>query len=174
MIFLLVKLILSMEIVACWVLVRRTCCVRIFTVELVVCWFFSSGNSYIDFSPRETDFLMELVACWFFSHRTWCVLIFVRETYCTLIFLFVRHLHWFFSSLNFFCSWNLLRADFVHETCCVLIFLHEFLHIDFFQLWNLYKPIDFNPCQTDFVHRTWCVVIFLLGACYVLIFILET
>ena len=95
---------------------------------------------YIDFSPHETDFV----------HGTCNVLIFVHETSCILIFLFVKLVRWSFSSWNWFCSWNSLCADFcswdllqvdisLRETCLMLNFLYVELIV-----------IDFSHRKTDF------------------------
>ena len=80
------KLILFVELVAFWFLF----------VKLVGRWIFHSWNLYIDFSPRETDFV----------HGTFSVLIFVLGGFCVLIlfvkpvacwfFLFEKLVHWFF------------------------------------------------------------------------------
>ena len=69
---------------------------------------------------------VNLVACWF----------------C----LFVKLLHWFFSSWNWFSSCSLFGAEFVRETFCMLIFVREtccmfiFLFVKlvhwFFSFWN--------------------------------------
>jgi len=76
-----------------------TSCVLISFVKLVVICFFSSWYLYIEFYPRETDFI----------HGTYfvcCILIFFLETLCVLIFL-----------------WNLLHVDFPFREACTLIFL---------------------------------------------------
>ena len=49
------------------------------------------------------------------------VLIFVRETCCMLIFLFVKLVHWLFFR----------EADFLHWKCCILIFSWTLLRSDF-------------------------------------------
>ena len=130
----------------------------------------------IDFSlPFETEF----------AHGTCCVLIFVRGTCCVLIFsswnLLHVHFslrktfkHWFSSSWNWFCSWNLLCADFLFiETCCVLIFVHETCCMLIFSVCTTCTS-DFSPYENDCVYRTCCMLIFLHGNCCMLIFVLET
>ena len=82
-----VKLILFVELLSAnfscsWNLLRP---VYLF-MKLVVCWCFSSWNLCIHFSHHETDFV----------NGTYCVQIFLRGIYYTLIF----------------SSWNLLHVDF--------------------------------------------------------------
>ena len=55
-------------------------------VKLVVCWFISSWNFYIVFSPRETDFVCGTCCLPIFAPGAFCVMIFVRETCRMLIF----------------------------------------------------------------------------------------
>ena len=93
------------NLVACWFLF----------IKLVTSWFCSFTDMYIDFSPRETGF----------NHIAFCVLIFVHETCCMLIFLFVKHVHWFFNFLlvKLILIIELLRADFrwwnfLHDDFC--------------------------------------------------------
>ena len=90
------------------IFVGETGCMMIFLFVKLVHWFSSSWYLHIDLSPRETDFVHR--TCWvlIFIHGTWFSLIFVRETYIMLIFLFVKLVHWFFSSWNWFCSWTVL------------------------------------------------------------------
>ena len=77
LIFLLVKLILFMELAACWVLF----------VKLITFCLFSLWSFKIDFSPLETDSV----------HVTWYVVILVRGTYCVPIFGLWNFLHVDFS-----------------------------------------------------------------------------
>jgi len=95
LIFLIVKLILFTELVACWLVVEldetdcvdKTYSVLIFVfMKLLSCWFCSSWNLYIDFSPHETVFGHGTCCMLVLLHGTCCVLIFVRETCCRLIF----------------------------------------------------------------------------------------
>ena len=101
LIFLLVKLILLIEIVACWFLYMK----------FVECWFFretycilifSEWNLYIDFSPRETDFV----------HETCCVLSSWNLLRAD-----------FYSLRACVCSWNLVHVDFSFRENCTFIFL---------------------------------------------------
>ena len=73
-----------------------------------------------------------------FVQGTCCVLSFVRETRCMLIFLFMKLVHWFFSSWNWSCSWSFTRVLFVDLVVC-LFSLVEFLHVDF----SLHEPYTF-------------------------------
>jgi len=149
-IFLLVKLILFTELVVCWFLF----------VKLVACRFSLRETCTLIFSPYETDFAQGtscvLIFCLWnflhidFSHCEALTLIFLHvklvlfmelsacwflfiELGVSSIFLFVKLVHWFLSSWNWICSWNLLRAyccswnflctGFFRETYCMLIFL---------------------------------------------------
>ena len=76
---------LFVELVAHWfVFVKLVTCLFLF-LKLGACWFFFSGKLYIYFSPRKTDF----------ANGTCYVLIFVCDTSCVLIFLFVKLVNWF-------------------------------------------------------------------------------
>ena len=90
-------LIFFVELVGCWCLL----------VKLVACWSLSAWNLHIDFSPRDIDFV----------HVTFCLLIFVLWTCCMVFFSWnLLHVDFslcetftlFFSSWNWFCSWDLL------------------------------------------------------------------
>ena len=88
---------------------------------------------HVDISHRETPILifhlMKLFVygtfLLFFVRWVCSVLIFVLETSCMLILLFVKIFHLFSYSWKWFCSWNFLSADSIHENCCVLIFVRE-------------------------------------------------
>ena len=94
--------------------VHGTSCVLIFASrELLCAIFFVRENSCIMIiSHRKTytliflqlklSLFMELVACWF---------LFVKLVACWF-FILMKLLNWFLSSLHFFYSWNLFRADF--------------------------------------------------------------
>ena len=88
LIFLIMKLVLSKELVVCWLLL----------VKHVCCWFFGCW-----FSHRENGLV----------HKTCRILVFIREIYSILVFLLVKFEYWFFFSWNFDSSCNLLCADFV-------------------------------------------------------------
>ena len=132
-------------------------------VELLAHWFFALWNLYIDFFLLTDFFHGTSLRSNFFVSETCCVLYCFHETGCPLFFLFVKLLRWFFSSLNSFYLWHLLRGDF-------------FLLIKHFACWffspvNLY--IVFFPHKTNFIHGTCCVLIFVHSTCCV-IFVMET
>ena len=139
LIFLLVKPVLFVELVACWLLSMK--------LNLSRC--FSSWNLlYVGLFLRETRcvliFAHETCVCGFILRETLCIVIYVfeklviflfllHETCCMLIFLFEKIVHWFFSSWKRLCSLKMLRAGFcswqwiylvffLHETCCFLIY----------------------------------------------------
>ena len=135
------KLILSTELIASSFFGHGTCCMLILLMKLVPCWFLSSWNLCMDFSGHEPDY----------AHDTFCVLSFVRETRCMLIFLFVKVLHWFFLLVKLICClWYSLNADFffvrgtdfVHGTCSFLIYWSWNLLLANFCSWNLLH-VDF-------------------------------
>jgi len=149
---LLVKLILSREIIAWWLFVRRTSCALIFCSWnlLHVNFFYFSLDFYIDFSHRETDFVHGNCCMLIFVRGTFFVPIFVREAYCMLIFLFLKLMYWFLSSWNGFCSWNLLHANFVLQFYLILIFFIVKLIVYWFVLsWNFFIIII---CVVNLLH----------------------
>jgi len=167
--FLLVKLILVMEFIACWFLL----------VEHVPRQFLSPWNLCIVFLPLETDFARETFCVWIFIRWTCCVLIFVCETFESIYFILgfwsVLSLHGNVLFVESAACWF-----FVHETCCMCIFLFvklvnwfvflrnwvylwRFLHtnfcswkllsVDFFCPWHFFH-VDLSLCET-------CTLIFL-------------
>ena len=103
------NMILFMELSCVLVFVYGTCRLQIFAGESCCMWSIPVRETFIlIFSPRETDF----------SHGTCCVLIFVLESFCMVIFLFVKLVHWFVSSWNWCCSRNLFPADFYSRDLC--------------------------------------------------------
>ena len=118
-------------LICLWNLLRINCSLRD-TFKLI--FLFVKLNLFL-----ELILFTELVLCW----------IFVLETWCMLIFLFVKIVKIFlilkiFSSRNLFYSWKWLRADFCSW---------ELLQADFFHSWN-FLHIDFSFCGT-------CTLIFL-------------
>ena len=136
-IFLLVKPVLSMELVVCWFLL----------VKPNFFWCFSSWNLlYVDLFFRKTLFLMKIFS-WnllqivfflgtrclpIFVHEnccmsiissrnltdldlcfqeTWYILFLIHVTCCLLVFLFVKHVLWFFFSLH--------ETGSVRGNCCM-------------------------------------------------------
>ena len=100
--------------------------------KLVACSFFSLWILYIDFSPRETDFVygsflrvdflfVDLVAWWLLIEKPTVVGFSLRET-CVLIFPPLE-------LIFIYGTWRLLI--FVRGTCCMLIFSWILLHVDF-------------------------------------------
>ena len=160
----LVKLILVAKLVSFWLFSRqnlyidfynretdfdnRTCQVLIYVLgtccaPIVACWFFFSRNLYIDLSSREDDFV----------HENHYVLIFFCGT--CFLFVFVKLVHYFFSLLNWFCSRNLLRVDFLFvDLIAVWFFILWMCYIDFFSSWNWF--CYWNLLLVDFMHGTCC------------------
>ena len=193
MIFLLSKLNLFVKLVAFWFLfVEPVACWFLF-VKLVSRLLFSSKNFYFDFSLPETDFVNG--TCWIliFVFRpllranscSWNLLpvdFTLRKT-CTLIFLLLKQILfiervaywflcvkfvacWFFSSRNWFWSWNLLSAEFVRFTCGLLSFLFvKFLYWFFFS-WNWISSWNMLRSEFFFVELVACWVLYVkLVAC---------
>jgi len=108
--FLIIKLILFTEHIACWFLFVELVAYWFLLVKLVAYWFFSLWNSLTDFSPRKNDFVLGTcyVLIFLFVCGTWCMLTF----YCDTCWFFREIVHWFVSTWNWFCSWDLLRRDF--------------------------------------------------------------
>jgi len=128
LIFLFVKLILFVELVACWFFVRETFCVLTF----------SSWNLYIDFSPPETYFVHKTCCEPIFIHETCCRLIFVRETYCMLIYIREMCSILIFLPVKLIMLMELLEWwFFVYGACSVLIFLFVRLEHWFFLISKL-------------------------------------
>jgi len=137
--------------------------VLILFVELVACWFFMFVKHVaLVFLIVKLNLIMGFFACWFFFRGTCFVMMFPCETFCILVLLFLKLLHWFFSSWNCLSSWNLLRTY-----CCSW----DLLHVDF----SLRKTFTliFSPRETNFIHGTCCVLILVRGNCCVLIFVRE-
>ena len=107
---------------------------------------FSSWNLFIDFYSLETNFL----------HGTYFVLIFFLKTCCMVIFLFMKLVYWFFSSLNWFFSWNLFRVDLFHEICCILIFLFVQVVRWLFLIMKLIVFVKFVTCWFLFLGLAVC------------------
>ena len=129
---------------------------------------FSSLNLYIDFSPRETDFV----------HGAWYVLTFVRGNCCMQICLRKFMTVDFSLRENYtlgFPSWNW----FFHGTCHMLVFHSWKLLRPRFWSWNLLH-VDFSLRETilifnDYDHKTHSVLIFSVRGTYcLLIFVSET
>ena len=138
-----------MEPIACWFLF----------VKLVECSFFSSWNLYMDFSPPEADHFPWNLLFADFVLGIFCVPIyFVRETCWILSFLFVKIVNLFFSSWNWFCWWNLLRACFMFV---------KLVACRFFSSCTVY--VDFSTCKTDFAHVTYCLLVLFADTCYMFI-----
>jgi len=119
--FVYLKHILFNELVAWW---------SLFMI-LVTCWFSLSDSCILIFLLLRLILFKERFV-WIFVNGTYCMLIFVGETFWTLINLLVKLAH-FFLLLDFFCSWNMLctkffswnwlRANFFRETYRMLVFL---------------------------------------------------
>ena len=96
--FLIIKLILFKEHIACWFLFVELVAYWFLLVKLVPYWFFSLWNSHTDFSPRKNDFVLGTcyVLILLFVCGTWCMLIFYCDTCwffrenCPLICLHVK------------------------------------------------------------------------------------
>ena len=69
-------------------------------------------NYTLIFSPCRTDSANKTFAHLFFVPWTCWELIFVHETCCMFIFLFVKLIYWFLSLQNSLCSRNFSRANF--------------------------------------------------------------
>jgi len=122
-------------------------------VKLATCWFFLSVKLVHWFSPPETDSDQETCSVLVFDRGNFRMLIFVRKTCFILFFLFAKLVLWFFSSWNWFCSWNLLHAYFCSWS---LLHLNFYLHENFTQI--------FYPCETDLVQGTCFTWIFVRGS----------
>ena len=155
-------------------------------MELAVFWFLFLNLLNVSFPlhetwtliffSRETYFLHVTCYVLIFVNGTLCVLIFVRETLYMLIFLFLKLLLWFFSSWNYFPSWNLLRADFFRETYKLIFFIVKLilfmeLGVWDFCLWNVLL-VDSSLSETcTFVSGISCVLIFVHETCCMLVFL---
>ena len=168
LIFLLVKLILFMDLVA-----------LILFVELFASWFCSWNFLQVDLSLIETCTLVFLLVKLVLFFDIICTdFLFVELSVCWILFgKFIAC--WFFSTWNLWIDLSTLGTDFVHRTCCELIFARgTFLRSDFvcddfsywfFSLWKLY--VYFSPRIIDFLHLTCCVLIFVHGAFCMLIYL---
>ena len=79
------------------------------------------------------------------------------------IFLFVELVHWFFSSLNWFCSWSLLRIDllFMELSVCRFFFVKLIARWFFFrETCSKLVTLIFSPGETDFLYEILCVLNF--------------
>ena len=112
------------KFVTCWFFVYETCDVSFFC---------SWDLLHVDLSLRESCkfvfLIMNPIALWNLMLADTALgiyfeLIFVHQNCFILVFPFVKLIYWCFSSLNWFCSWNTLCADFiVCGTWTVLIFI---------------------------------------------------
>ena len=137
LIFLLVKLILFLEFVACWFFFLELAVSWFSFVKHVARWFFSLWSWHIGFPPLETDFLhgphcMPIV----FTLRTCCVLNFVRETCCTLVCSLWNLYIDFYPRKTDFIYGTYSMLIFVVETCCMIISLFVKLVHWFFYSWK--------------------------------------
>jgi len=120
--------------------VHGTCCMLIFVLEIVHC-FFSSWNWFF----QRTWWVLTFV------HRTCCVLIFVRWICCPLIFLLEKLVHWFISLWNWFGQGTFCLLIFVRGMCSMLIFLLvKLLHFETVTLWNVKLICSRNLPRADF------------------------
>ena len=116
----------------------RTCCMLIFVHWISCLLFFSWNMLYLNLSLREAFQLfflvVKLILFWLvvkligvliYVIRTCWLLSFICEMCCMNIFPFVKLLHWFFTSRNWFCSWKLTGTYFSSWICCELIFIRE-------------------------------------------------
>jgi len=112
------------EPAACWFLF----------VKLNLSWYFSSWNFLCgDLFFRETCFISIFFSSWKMMHlvflwETWCTLIFVHETCCmwTISSKNLIYLHLcLWETCHVFISppWDLLHVDFSPSKTCTLIFL---------------------------------------------------
>ena len=124
--FLLVKLILTRKLVACWFLIVGIFACWFLFVKLVLSCFFFLRNLYFDFSPREIDFV----------HGTCCMLIFVPDVYCILIFIFMKIVHRFSILVKLILFKELVSRGFLFvEVAACRFCLRNFYRTDF-RSWN--------------------------------------
>ena len=138
--------------------VLRTHCVLIFVCFWHLLWggVCSWHLLHVDFHFCETDVGQGTCCALIIVLETCCIWIFLRKTCCMFIFLFVKLVLWFFTSWNCFCSWTLLRVDFIHGACFVLKFFSRILVFNFFffvklvrwffSLWNWFLSMDIVSC----------------------------
>jgi len=127
-----------------------------FLVKLDACWLICKFQ-HMFFSCNMLDmnyFFKYIKVSSFMSSKNllYFYFFFMKFTTCRL-FLFVKLLHWFFSSWNRFYSWNFLCADycswdliyldtFLRETCCMMIYSFLKLYLWwYFSSWNLFYVI---------------------------------
>ena len=143
------KLVLIVELVACWFLfVELVACWYLF-LKLLACLFFSLWNIYIDFSPCETSFL----------YRICCVLIFVRGIFCKMVLYVKIDKCWLFSSWNFCNDFSHREHGFVQRTSCVLIFVRKPCWILIFLLVKLILFMEHVAClfySWNLLHADFC------------------
>jgi len=179
-------LIILREACCKWIFSLRETCILIFLfeklilfMELVACWFCPWNLFYIDFSLNKTCrlicvlmkliFILELISINFCSYNLLCCDFYTwnfslvecsfREAR-TLIFLVV----------NLICSWNLLPTDFLSWNLPRADFLFVKLAACWF-FWNLYIDFFFltklifvhGTCSLlIFIHKIYCFLIYLL------------
>ena len=169
------------------IFVSETCCIFMFLIVKLIIWFF----------PRETDFVHG--TSWLLIFRSRNILLtdfFLLKLVAFWFLLIVKFIHRFFSTRNWFCSWNLLRpanfcswnllhVDFsLFETCTLIFFfswnwfcswnlLRVFVHVNLLRAdacsWNLLQ-VDFSLCETCTLIFSPRETDFVHGASYVLIF----
>ena len=144
-------------------------------------WFYSWNLFRADFVHETSCMLIflleklilskEYFCLLIFACGTCCLLIFSRETCCMLIFRFVKLVNLSLSSLNSFCSWNLLNANFL----LVELVVCSFLLVELVACWFLFVKLvhwfssswnwfySWNLLRADFVCGTCCVLIFPVG-----------
>ena len=139
--------------------------------KLVACWFCYSWHLCINVSPRETGVFYGTVECWFlFVELVVLWFLFVKLLACC--FSLRETCKWiFFSSRNWFCSWNLLRPELCSwNVVRANILFMKFVARRFFSAWYLY--INFSPRETDFANERCCTLNFVLGTIlFILIFL---
>ena len=148
LIFLIMKLVLSIELVACWLLV----------VKLFPCWFSFHKTSTLIFLLEKLILIMGVAVSW---------LLFVE--FIAYWFSLVKFVY-FVSSLLVICAFHFLCLD-----ICVFVhwfLLGKFVLFCFFPSQNLY--INFFFHKIEFFFGTCCVLICFRGTCCVLMFFRET
>ena len=135
LIFLLLRLILFLEFVACWFLFMELVTCWFMFLKLIACWFFLFIKHF-NFSHRKTRILIfflvkpifvELVVCWFlFVELTVCWFLFVKLVAC-----------WFFLRETFTLISCHCEMNFIHRTRCVLILLF----VELVKYWFLFLKL---------------------------------
>jgi len=130
--------IMLMEIVVCWILF----------IKRFACWF---ASSYIDFPIDFVHGICQVLLLFMKLTTRWFLFM------CDFSLVWLKLVHWFFSSWNWFCSWNLLRYDFFTWNLLYAALFLKLVACWFFFSWKLY--IDCYPRENDFVYVACCVLI---------------